>query len=165
TPRDVTQLFIDDKLDVKHTITAEDIMNKEFPTVANTTCVKEVIDIFTSTGKNQVAVVDENKCLIGSVSIESILKSGIPEYILMMDNLKFLPNLEPFENLLANEESMHLSQFMQRNCDIIAPKTPLIQVIVKLVKREATHYYVVDDNRIPLGVITYQELVKNILRG
>lgn len=165
TPQQVLDCFNEDQVEVRHTVTASDIMSTEFPSVTKDASVKDVIDLFTSSGYGQVAVTDNDGKMEGTISVESILKSGIPEYILMLDNLRFLSNFEPFEHLLEEEDTMSLESFIDRKPDTAEPKTPLIQIIVKLVKREVMCYYVIDADGKIVGVINHQQLVKNVLRG
>ncbi len=165
TPQEVMKVFQDEKVEIKHTITAEDVMSTDFVSATKDSSVKDIIDLMTTSGHGRVAVLNDQKELEGVVTIRSIFKSGIPEYILMMDNLKFLPNLEPFDQLLANEDQMQGTDFINRTPDTISPSTPLIQIIVKLVKKDVLAYYVVDDQNRPIGVITEQELITNVLRG
>lgn len=165
TPDEVMHVFAESKVEVKHRMTAEDVMHTEFPTIQSSDTLKTAIDRMAESGATTLPVVNDNQKFCGVVSAESVMRAGIPEYIMMMDNLKFLPNLEPFEDLLQSEDTTTVEKFINREPEKVSASTPLIQIIVRLVKREAYCFYVVDEAGQLKGIISYQDLIRNVLRA
>ncbi|NQZ60522.1 MAG: CBS domain-containing protein [Lentisphaeraceae bacterium] len=161
---ELIELLNKDGVEVKHSITAEDIMMKDFPLMEESVVLGEAIDYFMTSNRNQVPVVDKQQKFIGSVSIESILKADIPKYVMMMDNLAFLSEFEPFEQLLAKEDEMPLTDFINRSPETCTRETPLMKIVVDLVKRKTNCFYVLDENKRLVGLISKRELIKNLLR-
>ena len=164
SPDELIAMLDKDGVEVKHSITAEDIMMKDFSIMEESAVLGEAINYFTTSNRNQVPVVDSKQRFIGSVSIESILKADIPKYVMMMDNLEFLSEFEPFEQLLAKEDEMPLKDFINRSPETCSLQTPLMKIVVDLVKRKTNCFYVLDDQKKLVGLISKRELIKNLLR-
>ena len=164
TPQNVIQQLVRDKVEVKHSITAEDIMLKDFPSIEQSAVLKEAIDLLATSDRNQLPVLNNHLDFIGSISIESILKAGVPDYILMMDHVAFLSDFEPFEQVLANEDSLPLDKFINLTPDTCNTETHLMQIVADLLKKKVTCFYVLDDKEKLVGLISKKELLKNLLR-
>lgn len=160
------RLLEEDKVKLKKEITAEDVMNSKFTSVTADAPLSEALDIFTREKVDQLPVVDGNGILKGIIDGTHIIRKHIPEYVLMMNNLKFLTSFEPFDNIFKDEVSLKVKDFMQEAVAVISPETPLIQLTVSLVKKEAPNLYVVTDSeRRLVGIITVQQIIHKILRG
>jgi len=164
SPDELIQLLADDKVEVKHNITAEDIMLSDFATMGESVMLGEAINYFATSNRTQIPVCDEQQKFIGSLSIESILKAGVPDYIMMMDNIAFLGEFEPFEHLLATEDKMPLRDFINRQPVTCNTHTPLLKIIVDLLKKKTSCFYVLDEQRRLVGIISKRELITNLLR-
>jgi len=84
---------------------------------------------------------------------------------MMMENVAFLSEFEPFEHLLAEEDKLGLENFIEPEAQSCHLDTPIIQIVVTLLKENINCFYVVDENHKLLGVISAKEIVKNVLRG
>jgi len=150
---------------LKKTLTAEDIMNTEFASVSINAPVSEALNIFTRENKSQIPVVDDNKTLLGMIDASEIIGRAVPQYIMDMVNINFLTSFEPFEQLLSSEEELMVKDYVrQPNC-IIKPTTPLIQITLPMVKKQARNLIVVDNDDTLLGIVTIQEVINKVLRG
>jgi nitrogen PTS system EIIA component len=92
------------------------------------------------------------------------MRRSIPKYMLMLDNSQFLTSFEPFENIINDENSVHVKDYISEPEMIISPETPLIQVTLLFVKRLKKILFVVKDGNL-LGVVTMQEIINKVLRG
>lgn len=165
TPEELIKFIDEENIEIKHNITAEEVMEVDFPYVKKDDSIATALDIFIGENKKILPVLKESKELDGVIDAYAILKKAVPEYMLMMDNLNFLTSFEPFEKFLNEEEDLKVKDLMREPKAVIKPDTPLIQLSVSLIKDEAVNLFVVDDEQKLIGVISIRELIKNVLRG
>ena len=149
---------------VKKEITTQDIMETEFCKVTPETNLKELADIFYKSGETYAAVVDHAGKFIGEAGVADLLKRGIPEYAYMVGNLNFLATLEPFEDLLENEEKISVKQIMRKAQITLKPETAIIEAALEITQASRSHLPVVKDNKI-VGLLKITNLLNKIIRG
>ncbi len=150
---------------IKEHIMAEDIMDKDFLAVNVDDYLSKALDIMEKSGKSILPVVDVDNKLVGKVDATEVLKGFVPEYLLMMDNLKFVSSFEMFDKFFKEEGVRFVKDFMLDAGAMIPPETPLIQFTVTLAKREAETIFVVDSDNKLCGVISIDDIIHKILRG
>jgi mannitol/fructose-specific phosphotransferase system IIA component (Ntr-type) len=166
TGAEIVALLEADNVKLKNEITAEDVMKTNFSYLHPDASLSEALDKFTHDEMDQLPVIDTDGKLLGIVDATEIIRKHIPEYILMMDNLKFLTSFEPFDKIFKEENTLSIKDFISKPKAIIPATTPLIQLTVSLVKKEAPSLYVVTDESGKLaGIITIQQLIHKVLRG
>ena len=163
TPRDIVAVL--EQIELKKNITAEDIMTTEFPSISVDAPITEALNLFTRERKSQLPVVDSNHKLIGLLDASDIIAKCVPHYIMQMDNINFLNSFEPFEQLLNQEESLLVKDYVHPPACIIKAGTQLIQFTLPMVKKEARNLLVVDDQNTLIGIVTMQEIINKVLRG
>jgi mannitol/fructose-specific phosphotransferase system IIA component (Ntr-type)/predicted transcriptional regulator len=163
SPRDLFALL--EGLKVKEHVMAEDIMCKDFPKVKADDYLSKALDIMETRGQSILPVVDVENNFVGKIDATEVLKGFVPEYLLMMDNLKFISSFEMFDKFFKEEGVRFVKDFMISTQAMIAPNTPLIQFTVTLAKREADMIFVVDDENKLCGVISIKDIIHKILRG
>lgn len=164
-PKDFLEILIRDNVEVKHTLTAEDVMLKNPRFVRPDDPLSAALDALSEEHRMEIPVLDENGILKGVISCGDIVRRAIPEYIMMLENLTFLNQFEPFENLLKEERKLHVKDVMSIPKHTVTTDVPLFQLTVNIVKNSLPSLMVVDKHQKLCGVITYIELVTNVLRG
>ena len=109
-------------------------------------------------------VIDKNHLLVGQIDSFDLVRKSIPKYMLLLDNHQFLTSFEPFENIIKDETSIFVKDYISEPEMIIEPETPLIQLTLLLVKKTLKNLFVVKDGKL-LGIVTMQEIINNVLRG
>lgn len=165
TPQGFINTLNAEKVEVKHTLTAEDVMLKNPRVVKPEDTLSSALDILAEEKRREIPVVDDNGIIQGIISCEDIIRRAIPEYIMMLENLTFINQFEPFEALLKEERKLLVKDVMTELHYTVAPDVPLFQLTVNIVKNALPSLMVVGKDRKLLGVITYIELVTNVLRG
>ncbi len=150
---------------IKEHITAEDIMAKDFSSVKADDFLRKALDIMHNCGQSVLPVIDAENRLVGKVDATAVLKSFIPEYLLMMDNLKFVSSFETFDKFFKEENVRLVKDFMTSAEAGVSLETPLIQFTVTLAKRESEVIFVVDADGKLCGVISINSIIHKILRG
>jgi len=154
-----------DKAELKKNLTAEDIMTTDFPVIDINAPVSEALNTFTRENRSQIPVTDANGILQGMLDASNIIGRAVPQYIMDMDSIKFLTSFEPFEQILSEEEDLMVKDYIREPNCMITPHTPLIQVTLPMVRKEARNLLVVDDNKQLVGIVTFQEVINKVLRG
>ena len=163
SPDDLSALL--EGLKVKEHVTAEDIMFKDFARIKADDYLSKALDIMETSGRSVLPVIDAEDKLVGKVDATEILKGFVPEYLLMMDNLKFVSSFEMFDKFFKEEGVRFVKDFTLPVETSITPETPLIQFTVSLAKREAGTIFVVDADQKLCGVISIDDIIHKILRG
>ena len=150
---------------LKNSITAEDVMEENFDVIHADDKLAVTLDIFNRKFRPVLPVVDADNHLIGQINAANLIKKFIPDYVLMMDNLKFLSSFEPFEQIFKEENDRLVRDFIEPPKMVISPKIPLIQFTVELAKRHVDEVFVTDSDNKLLGVIAIRNIIHKILRG
>jgi len=162
-PDEIVKIIQDSGILVKEELTVKDIMLTDFPKVSLETPLKEIIDLFLEKNLNYLPVTEEGK-LCGEITLQNILKVGIPHYVLTMVHVKFLKSFEPLETLLEKEEILKAKDIMQKVEIFFKPDNYLVEAAVQLVKREREVAPVVENSKL-VGLLTLTELLRKILRA
>ena len=88
--RELLELLDRDNVTLKKNITAEDVMDSNFPYLLQGASVSEALDLFFKHSKVQLPVLDANKKLIGVLDAAVIIRKSMPKHYMMLDNVKFL---------------------------------------------------------------------------
>lgn len=158
-------ILTQDDVKLKRDITADDVMMREWPSVKAEDRLSHALDILNREVKTVLAVVDNDNRLIGELDATQVIKSFIPDYILMMDNLKFLSSFEIFEKIFKEEETRYVRDYMKIPAATVGPETPLVQFTVTLAKGQAKTVFVIDKEQKLLGIISIRSIIHKILRG
>lgn len=161
---EVISKLADDNVLINKTLTAEDLM-LPCPVVHMDDSLAGALDIFYREWREVLPVVDSENHLLGQISSLEIIKSFIPDYVFMMENLNFMTSFEVFENIFKSENKHTVKEYLHPVNMTLAPNTPLIQFTIRLVRREARVGFVVDEENRLMGVVGINNIVYKVLRG
>ena len=148
---------------IKKDLTVEDIMTTNILKVTPETTLKEILDIFYKNNISYAPVIDEKDNFIGEVTMLDLLKVGIPNYALMMGNLKFLTSFEPLEDLLKNEDKIKIKEIMKKPDITLEKESSIIEAALKLTQKDRRHIPVVENKKI-VGVISFMDILNKVIR-
>lgn len=163
SPADLFALL--EGLKVKEHVMAEDVMRKDFHSVKADDCLSKALDIMEKFGQSILPVLDDENKLVGKIDATEVLKGFVPEYLLMMDNLKFVSSFEMFDKFFKEEGIRFVKDFMTPQGMTILPETPLIQFTVTLAKRDSEMIFVIDSENKLRGLVSINDIIHKILRG
>ncbi|MCP4178226.1 MAG: PTS transporter subunit EIIA [bacterium] len=153
-----------DKVELRHTLVVEDIMNTDFPFVEESDSISKVFDLFKTEKKLVVPVLNKMKELVGVIDAYNIVSSYFPKHMLLLDNYRIFKSFEPFDTLFKTEDTSSVKEYM------IAPKvtvpvdTPIIQITLCLLQQNSANIFVVDGKKL-VGLVSMQEIIKKVIRG
>ena len=164
SPENLISFLDAENVEVKHRITAEEIMVSSYAYVKKDDPITRVLDIFAAGKKMILPVIGGDKKLLGQIDAFDLVGRSIPKYMTLLENHQFLTSFEPFENLIKGENLTYVKDYITEPEMIISPDTPLIQVTLLLINKNIKNLFVVEDEKL-LGIVSMQEIINNVLRG
>ncbi|MBN2433753.1 MAG: CBS domain-containing protein [Spirochaetes bacterium] len=149
---------------VKKELKIEDIMSKNLITVNEQTTLKEIADIYYKNHISYVPVVNDKGEIIGEVSMNQLLQTGIPDYAHQIGNLNFLTSFSPFEHLLKNEDNILAKDLMVKPEVVLKKEGSIIEAAFEMAHRKRRYLPVAQDTVI-VGVVSYTDLLKKVIRS
>ncbi len=149
---------------VKETLTIADLMITEPITISPDAKLRELGKIMNGRDIAVVPVVDEQMRYLGEVDVLKLLKVGIPDYMMMLDNLGFLGSFEPLENLFEKEDLISVREIMSREEEVLSPSASIIETVSVMIRHDKRLFSVVADGKL-VGVISSMDVFKKVLRS
>lgn len=151
-------------LEIRKELTVEDIMTPNPVTCRKETTLEELADLFFKKGLSYIPVVDDSNNQIGEVSVRDVLSRGVPDYIKMLGNVRFLKTLEPFEALLRDEKNIRVGDIM-RPCKRGLPReASIIEAVTTIVSKGFRHIPIFDGKKL-IGLVSETDILQKVIRG
>ncbi|MEN6445916.1 MAG: PTS sugar transporter subunit IIA [Candidatus Cloacimonas sp.] len=150
------------EVEVKKDITINDIMVQNPIAAQPQSSLRELINLM---GTHRVAgmpVVDETGKYIGEVNVLNLLKVGIPNYVMMLENLSFLASYEPLENLLEKQDILFVKDIMTTDDVVIRPEASIIEAVFLLFSNDKRYLSVVQDGKL-IGLVTAMDILIKVI--
>ena len=160
----LVDLISRDHVTINRTLTAEDLM-VQYPTIRVDQSLAAALDTFYRERLEVLPVVDAEGRFLGIIDAAEVIRSFIPDYLMMLDNLNFLNSFEVFDNIFKAENKYLVRDYVHPAKLVLSPDTPLIQFTVRLARREAYAGFVIDAANHLLGVVGISNIVHKVLRG
>ena len=148
---------------VRHIVTAGDMMTPPAAVLRETNSVKDAIDTIVRTRLSEIPVVDKEGDMVGVASARALLGICIPEYLLWMEDLSQFSNFEPFESLLRKESGTWLADITDDGFASVGVNQPAIAVAEALARHKAERCFVLDGAKL-VGVVTLPNFLNNVFR-
>jgi len=149
---------------VKEDLSIKDIMNSEPITISENASLKQLGDLLSETNITIVPVVNKDGYFVGEVSIMQFLKVGVPDYMMMMNNVNFLRSYEPFEKLYEQEGKVIVRDIMSVLEPTIAPDASIIETVFKMIQSQKRFFTVTHDKKV-VGIITAMDIFRKVVRA
>ncbi len=158
--------FIDclSEIKIRESLTIEDIMTTQVKSVSPGTTLKELADLFYKNNISYSPVIDDLGNFIGEVTPIELIRVGIPNYAMLVGNLKFLATFEPFEELLKNEDKITVRDIMTKPSLKLEKDSSIIEASLELTQNNKRHLPVVENNKI-IGIVSFMDVLKKVIRS
>ncbi|MFH0911000.1 MAG: PTS sugar transporter subunit IIA [Planctomycetota bacterium] len=164
SPDALIQVLASSRVMVRNVVTARDVMTPNPPSLRLLNTLREAADLMVKHRMSEVPVTDEEGNFLGVVRAERLLKVGLPDYLLAMKSLAFLTEFEPFQDLLKNEQSMTVSEILDRDVPHFLAHTPMIIVAGSLVRDAIPCAAVLEGTRL-VGMISLLNFIHKVVRA
>lgn len=134
---------------------ASDVMQREIPTVRADASLSELVNAFVAANTHRLIVVDENSKPLGLLSDADVVTRIQPAH--RRGILDALQNRAP-----APAAEITARELMSPDVLTIAPDTPLIQTVQKMLAAERKWLIVADADGNPLGLLDRQALFRAV---
>ncbi|MDD2331725.1 MAG: CBS domain-containing protein [Candidatus Cloacimonetes bacterium] len=161
---DAYNTFKDFKIAVKEDLTLRDIMISDPVTVKPQTNLREISKLMNEYGYSFFPVVDDMHKYLGEIQILNYLKVGVPDYLLMMDNIQFLRSFEPLEKIFENEEKVIVGDIMEKGNMILSPDDSIIEAVFEMIQHKKPHCSIVEHG-VLVGVVTAMDIYRKVIRA
>ncbi|MCD8479205.1 MAG: CBS domain-containing protein [Candidatus Cloacimonetes bacterium] len=146
-------------------VTIADIMVSEPITISSEAKLTELESILCSRNISFIPVVDSNNRYLGEVNILRLLKVGVPDFLMMLDNVSFLRSYEPLEKLFEQEDLLTVGEIMSRDEDFLSPDTSIPEAVFEMIQHHKRFYSVVDSSHKLVGVVTASDIFRKVIKA
>jgi len=140
--------------------TAAEIMNADAPSVGPDDDARKAIDLLAKTELGAVAVVDEDRRVIGIVSESDLVLSDeesdlhLPHYLNIMGGIVFVGSMKGFEERLDKAFATRVSELMTADPVVAHDYEAANRVAKKIADKHHNHLPVVDADGRLAGMVT-----------
>lgn len=140
----------------------DQLVNKEILSISPNASLKEAVTTMVDKNLFYLPVVDDKGNFLGEITDGDILHFATPDYILRIDNLRFVVEDEPFEKFLLQERNVVVSDVMNSYPLSADPESSIIEVVSLMLKNSKRYLYVLDGKKL-IGIVSQKDIVKKIL--
>lgn len=151
-------------IEVKKDLTIADIMITNPISITPDKLLKDLGALMSDKGISIVPVTDSQGKFLGEANLLTFLKVGVPDYIMMLDNLNFLSSFEPLESLFERQDEVKVSEIMEKDIDTITPDASVIEAVFEMIQHKKRHLSVVENGKL-VGVVTAMDIFTQIVRA
>jgi CBS domain-containing protein len=138
-------------------VQAQDVMRSEVQSVSETTTLRELSHAFRRYGVTSIPVINEKNKLVGVVNEADLLRTMLPNYAELHDNLQYMQDFEYLEDRASEVENLPVKDIMVRGTISVDKKAPLMRVISLFLLKSYSHIPVVEKDEI-IGVVTRTDI-------
>ncbi|MGC1167098.1 MAG: CBS domain-containing protein [Solirubrobacterales bacterium] len=140
--------------------TAAEIMNADLPVVSPDEDARKAIDLLAKTDMGAIAVVDEDRRVVGIVSESDLILSDeqsdlhLPHYLNIMGGIVFVGSMKGFEERLDKAFATKVSELMTADPIVARTYEASDRVAKKIADTHHNHLPVVDEDGRLAGMVT-----------
>ena len=160
--KDIIEIIENNEVEVKDTITAQDIMCPELIPAKLSDTLEEVAKRLIVENRAGLPVIDSKGLFVGEITERELIEFGMPKYTSLMNDLSFMTIGEPFEEYFKNEHLVTVNELYRKTAEIIDRKSSIMEICFLMVSKGNTRLYVVE-NGTYFGTIFRSDIIKKVL--
>lgn len=151
--------------------TAAEIMDRDAPSVTAEDDARTAIDLLAKTDLGAVAVVDEDRKVVGIVSESDLILSDeesdlhLPHYLEIMGGIVFIGSMKGFEKRLEKAFATKVSELMTADPIVAHTYEAADRVAKKIADHHHNHLPVVDEDGRFAGMVTRADALAAVVDG
>ncbi|GHT49809.1 hypothetical protein FACS1894102_4850 [Spirochaetia bacterium] len=158
------KIIEDANINIATEVTIASIMNSNLKVLRPQNTVRDVMDMFYRDRLGYVPILNDKDEFVGELTMTDLFAISIPEYALKMQNLDFLSNFAPLDDLLNNEDTILVGDVMKNPSIILDQDSPVVAAVLKFVKHRRRYLPVMKNGKL-VGVVGYMDILKKVLRA
>ncbi|MDH3890821.1 MAG: CBS domain-containing protein [candidate division Zixibacteria bacterium] len=163
-PVDLIKLISDAGLQVDKELMVKDVMRHKVACVTPDNTLKDVANEMFRFRLSALAVVDERNKLLGVIDDRDLIKAALPDYKSLISNLNYSMDVEPFEELLKQEDKIKVSQLYRSDFEVTTPDTRIVEVAAMMIFKDVRRVFVCQNENL-VGVLLRKDIVSMVIRG
>ena len=163
-PKDLVKLIESEGIRVQKALTVADIMTVKPPVVSPSDSLKTVANLMFKHKVDGIPVVDNDGKIIGEISEKELLRFALPDYESFIANLANLPELEPFEDLLKQEDKVRVADVMNKDVVSISETAQVVEVAALMLFKNVERVAVLKNEKL-VGIVSRSDIISKIIRG
>jgi CBS domain-containing protein len=151
--------------------TAAEIMDADAPSVTADDDARAAIDLLSKTELGAVAVVDDERKVIGIVSESDLILADeesdlhLPHYVNIMGGIVFIGSMKGFEKRLEKAFATKVSELMTADPIVVHTYEAADRVAKKIADHHHNHLPVVDEDERFAGMVTRADALAAVVDG
>jgi len=162
---EMVKLISDANITVDKDLMVKDVMRHNVATVTPDHSLKDVANLMFRDRLSALAVVDQNNKLVGVIADRDLIKAALPDYKSLISNLNYSMEVEPFEELLKQEDKIKVSQLFRQDYEVTTPETRIVEVAAMMIFKDIRRVFVTTRDNDLVGVLLRKDIVNMIIRG
>ncbi len=163
-PADFVKIVSEANVTIDKELTVRDVMRYRVATVTPDDTLKEVANAMFRDRLSALAVVDEHNKLLGVINDRDLIKAALPDYKSLISNLNYSLDVEPFEELLKQEDKIKVSQLFREDYEVTPPDARIVEVSAMMIFKDIRRVFVIEDGYL-VGVLLRKDIVNMVIRG
>jgi mannitol/fructose-specific phosphotransferase system IIA component (Ntr-type) len=163
-PTDIVKLIADANVTVDKELMVKDVMRHHVASVTPDDTLKDVANEMFRHRLSALAVVDKDGKLVGVINDRDLIKVALPDYKALISNLNYSMDVEPFEELLKQEDKIKVSQLYRTDFEVTTPETRIVEVAAMMIFKDVRRVFVTQKGKL-VGVLLRKDIVNMIIRG
>lgn len=163
-PNDLIQAVAESGVMVDKELMVKDVMRHSVATVTPDDTLREVANKMFRHRLSALAVVDQSNRLVGVISDRDLIKAALPDYKSLISNLNYSMEVEPFEELLKQEDKIKVAQLYRDDYEVTTPETRIVEVAAMMIFKDIRRVFVTSGDQL-VGVLLRKDIVNMIIRG
>ncbi len=164
TPADIVKLISDANVGVDKELMVKDVMRHHVASVTPDNTLKDVANAMFRHRLSAVAVIDKAGKLLGVINDRDLIKAALPDYKALISNLNYSMDVEPFEELLKQEDKIKVSQLYRTDYEVTTPETRIVEVSAMMIFKDVRRVFVTQKGKL-VGVLLRKDIVNMVIRG
>ncbi len=162
---ELVKLMADANITVDKDLMVKDVMRHAVAAVNQDHSLKDVANQMFRNRLSALAVIDENNKLVGVISDRDLIRAALPDYKSLISNLNYSMEVEPFEELLKQEDKIKVSQLFRTDYEVTTPGTRIVEVAAMMIFKDIRRVFVTTEDNDLVGVLLRKDIVNMIIRG
>ena len=161
---DLIKLVSEAGVTVDKELMVKDVMRLKVATVTPEDSLKDAANLMFRYRLSGLAVVDGNNRLLGVIEDRDLIKAALPDYKSLISNLNYSMDVEPFEELLKQEDTIKVAQLFRAEYEVTTPGTRIVEVAAMMIFKDVRRVFVTDQDNL-VGILLRKDIVNMIIRG
>lgn len=161
---DLIKLISETNVTVDKELMVKDVMRHDVATVTPENSLKDVANRMFRHRLSALAVVDNSQKLLGVINDRDLIKAALPDYKSLISNLNYSLDVEPFEELLKQEDKIKVAQLFRDEYEVTTPSTRIVEVAAMMIFKDIRRVFVTEGDTL-VGVLLRKDIVNMVIRG